>query len=257
LILEKLKAKEEASAAQLSAGLHRQLARIFSKATSLVPHLEWFPVSRSAGTLGQGVIGEALPAKKQDETDGPPTEPELFPPGPLAEARVVPKRCELAVGEERTVKARAFDAEGRRIIEKVAFSWRSERPLGLSASEGEAIQIRAESAGQAVVHLTAVEGERRATASAEVVALAEARPRSADAGIPQPQEINEPLQSWRSRTVEDGWQINVGHPDYKALAVTSRAGGSVTWPTSWRRRSSRGIFPAPRWGPFSRRWWVC
>ena len=222
LILEKLKEKETARAAQLTSDLHRQLARIFSKATSLVPHLEWFPVSRRAGKLAEGTAGEPLSTPDLSEEDEPAPEPELFAPGPLAEARILPQRFELAVGEERVMRARAFDAERRRIVDNVSFRWSSEGPVELSATEGDAVRARGSSAGEAAVRLEAASGEKRAVASAHVSVISEARPRASDAGIPQPQEINEPLQSWRSRTVEDGWQINVGHPDYKALADEPR-----------------------------------
>ncbi len=224
LILEKLKAKEAASAARLSADLHRQLARMFARATSFVPHLEWFPVSRPSGKLGEGAAGEALPPPQQQEEDleQPPSAPELFPPGPLAEARIVPKRLELAVGEQRTLKGRALDAQGRRIVERVAFAWRSEGPVTLSASEGESVLARGESAGAAAVHLQASAGDERAIAEAQVSVVAQPRPKATDAGIPQPVEINEPLQGWRSRTIENEWQVNVGHPDYRALADEPR-----------------------------------
>jgi len=46
--------------------------------------------------------------------------------------------------------------------------------------------------------------------------------RRGDAGIPQPEEVSEPLQPWRSRLVDDRWQINVGHPDYRAFANEAR-----------------------------------
>jgi hypothetical protein len=37
-----------------------------------------------------------------------------------------------------------------------------------------------------------------------------------------PEEVNEPLQPWRSRLVDDRWQVNTGHPDYRALAAEAR-----------------------------------
>lgn len=46
--------------------------------------------------------------------------------------------------------------------------------------------------------------------------------RRADAGIPQPEEVNEPLQPWRSRLVDERWRLNTGHPDYRAFAREAR-----------------------------------
>lgn len=81
---------------------------------------------------------------------------------------------------------------------------------------------RGESAGAAVVYLETPTGEERAAAAAQVNVVAEPGPKATDAGIPQPVEINEPLQGWRSRTSDSEWQVKVGHPDYRALADEPR-----------------------------------
>ena len=43
------------------------------------------------------------------------------------------------------------------------------------------------------------------------------------AGIPEPLLVDEPGLSWRSRLVDNGWHVNVSHPDYLALALDARA----------------------------------
>jgi hypothetical protein len=55
-----------------------------------------------------------------------------------------------------------------------------------------------------------------------VVRVVSEHHRRADAGIPQPEEVNEPLQPWRSRLVDERWQVNTGHPDYRALTSEAR-----------------------------------
>lgn len=36
-------------------------------------------------------------------------------------------------------------------------------------------------------------------------------------GIPEPEFVNQPSASWRSRMLDERWQINVGHRDYRAV----------------------------------------
>lgn len=71
------------------------------------------------------------------------------------------------------------------------------------------------------VEVLARQGERERVFIVPVRIVSEHH-RRADAGIPQPEEVNEPLQSWRSRLTENRWQVNTGHPDYRAFAHESR-----------------------------------
>jgi hypothetical protein len=43
------------------------------------------------------------------------------------------------------------------------------------------------------------------------------------AGIPEPILAEEPAAAWRSRMTTVGWYVNIGHPDYRALASDPRA----------------------------------
>ena len=83
--------------------------------------------------------------------------------------------------------------------------------------------IRAHGAtGTARVTVVATEGDTRVAAEALVTIVAEAKPKRADSGVPTPEELNEPLETWRSRSTGERWQVNVGHPDYRAAASTPR-----------------------------------
>jgi hypothetical protein len=223
-VLRKLEERDALAAAQLSSNVHKQLAKMFSKATGLVPHLEWFPVSRTGGKLPEtSPGGAAITAAGAEQAAEEPEAPELFPPGPLANVRLLPRELQLGLGEEATFRARAEDAHGRRIPEGIAYEWAVEGAVTLTeGSENKAV-AKGERLGQGTVQVTAIEGERRVSASASVEVLQEAlSKRSEAAGIPQPEELNEPLQPWRSRTQGEKWQINVGHPDYRALAEEPR-----------------------------------
>lgn len=43
------------------------------------------------------------------------------------------------------------------------------------------------------------------------------------AGIPEPILVEDPGRSWRSRLSPSGWEVNIGHGDYAALAADARA----------------------------------
>ncbi len=121
------------------------------------------------------------------------------------------------------MRAKAQDSDGRRISEGLAFSWSVEAPLALEVGDEEVAIVRAGAQeGTAKVTVTATQGDRQALGEASVRVLSELKLSRPDAGIPQPEEINEPLQTWRSRLVDERWQINVGHPDYRALATEAR-----------------------------------
>ncbi|MBI5481908.1 MAG: ATP-binding protein [Deltaproteobacteria bacterium] len=229
LVAARLEERSRAEAASLSEDLHRQLARLFTRATSFVPHLEWFPVARKSGLVDEAPPGgTAVPPPAPDEAPSPAPEaerpgaqPELFPPGPLHSVAARPAKLELAVGERRELKAVARDEHGRAIEEGVHFEWRASGALSLAASnELAALEGLRASSGE-TVEVVARQGERERMCVVPVRVLSELH-RRADAGIPQPEELNEPLQPWRSRLVDERWQINTGHPDYRAFATEPR-----------------------------------
>lgn len=227
LVLSRLDERSRADAALLSQDLHRQLAKMFTRITGYVPHLEWFPVARRAGAPvdaaadGTSVPPPAAAVPEPATADEPAPQAELFPPGPLHDVDLRPPKLELAVGERRELRARAFDEHGRRLLEGIEFEWKASGPLSLSASGPKATLEALGPPGEGRAEVTVLQGERRCSAAVPVMVVSESS-RKADAGVPQPEEIDEPLQSWRSRMVEERWQVNVGHPDYRALAAESR-----------------------------------
>ncbi|MFI5309114.1 MAG: ATP-binding protein, partial [Polyangiales bacterium] len=138
----RLEERARAEAASLSEDLHKQLARLFTKVTGYVPHLEWFPVARRSGALeGAPLAGSSLgaaprpePEPKQDES----RQFEIFPPGPLDQVTIRPAKPELALGERRELRALARDALGRTLRDEIAFEWRAHAALTLSADGGSA-----------------------------------------------------------------------------------------------------------------------
>lgn len=228
-IAEKLEERSRADAANISADLHRQLARLFTRVTDYVPHLQWFPVARRSPGAAQGLepgtaLAEATPGGEPTASEEEEAEAQagLFPPGPLAAVRLRPAQLFLAEGESRPVRALAFDAEERRLNEGVEYAFSAEGPLSLSAEGAVATITALAGTGAGRLSVRASQGDRTVEASAPVELGSERRPSHPAAGIPQPEELDEPLQSWRSRLVEERWQVNVGHPDYRALAGEAR-----------------------------------
>ncbi|MFI5308720.1 MAG: hypothetical protein ACHQ53_15290, partial [Polyangiales bacterium] len=127
----------------------------------------------------------------------------------------------LALGERRELRALARDALGRTLRDEIAFEWRAHAALTLSADGGSAAITAVVEADDAFVEVVARQADRERSFRAPVRVVSE-RERRPEAGIPQPEEVNEPLQPWRSRLTGDAWQINVGHPDYRSLSAEAR-----------------------------------
>lgn len=227
VVAARLEERSNAEAASLSEDMHRQLARLFTRVTNFVPHLEWFPVSKRSGTVddapssGSAVSSPSDPAQPAEAEGEPAEQPELFPPGPLFAVTVRPSKLELAVQERKELHAVAADEHGRAIREGVTFEWKASSALSLAAAGHLAtIEALSPSATESL-EVLARQGERERVFIVPVRIVSEHH-RRADAGIPQPEEVNEPLQSWRSRLTENRWQVNTGHPDYRAFAHEAR-----------------------------------
>lgn len=226
-VTARLDERSRAESTSLSEDMHRQLAKLFTRVTGLMPHLEWFPVAKRSGTVddappaGSGVAPPAPSPTEAGEEGSASEQPELFPPGPLHSVTVRPSKVELAVKDRRELVATARDENGRVIREGVAFTWKASGALALTAT-GNIAAIEALSPSPSeTVEVLARQGERERVFIVPVRVVSELH-RRGDAGIPQPEEVNEPLQPWRSRLVEERWQINTGHPDYRALSHEAR-----------------------------------
>jgi hypothetical protein len=187
-----------------------------------VPHVE-DGGSESGDGLG---AGESLPGAVGAPAGGVEP-PELFPPGPLAAVAIVPEVVEVAPGGERRVRARASDAEGRR-VKDVTLDWRivDAEGLGLDlhgTGLGPALRAPpgAPLGGSAELRLVARQNARLARAKA-TVRIAEDEERGA-LGIPEPRLVSDPGGSWRSRMSGNAWEVNDGHEDYRALRADARA----------------------------------
>jgi hypothetical protein len=148
----------------------------------------------------------------------------LLPAGALASVRLRPSAIRLVRDGFRTVHAQPLDEYGRLMESGVEIEWRLSRECGtLEVAEENARRVRV-CAGQQAADGTLTVRVRRdgahAEASAKVRVLEAAGRRGSEEGIPEPELIDAPVESWRSRMREGSWQVNTGHPSYRAIAAS-------------------------------------
>lgn len=178
--------------------------------------------------LDGGERGAAPADAGTDEASGAGgRQADLFPPGPLAAVRIAPARVEIAPGAERRVSARGVDGQGRAVAGALAFVWSVEGAGFAVRGEGPRPAIAADpdlrTGAEAVLLARAIADGREAEGRATLVAVApEDRAPDPGLGIPEPELVDEPAASWRSRWSGDRWQVNAAHEDYVALRGDAR-----------------------------------
>ncbi|HEU4382100.1 MAG TPA: ATP-binding protein [Anaeromyxobacteraceae bacterium] len=213
--------RRAASDRQVVEDLRRALRGLRSR----LPQYDLPPVlgGRGDGEGGAEAPGAAAPGEAEL---APMAQPELFPAGPLAAARIVPDPVEVAPGHEHRARAEALDAEGRRIRHGVAFRWSVEGAGFAVRGEGARPAVSAEAGvrpgATARLRVEAEQDGRRAVAEAAIEAV-EPRVDEAGLGIPEPNLVDDPGRTWRSRFDGTRWEVNRMHEDYLALKDEGRA----------------------------------
>jgi hypothetical protein len=222
-IAAELEAKAAAEATRLSAGTQKQLSKWFSQATQYVPHLDWFSVGIRAAALGTTSIpGLQVEAVAREDEASPDTSPqsEIFPPGPWTTLELRPKRVVVSPSEPTIVRIITRDAEGRPTEDEVPVRLEVEGPFEVELEPPKRIIVAAAArAGNGKLRVVASEQPEVRVEASLVVSDSSVE----DAGIPRPEQVNEPNETWRSRFIGTSWQINVGHPDYRDLAADPKA----------------------------------
>ena len=174
------------------------------------------------GTAARGPAPEPAPID-----DGKPEgaiEPTLLPPGPAAQIRISPDPIKLWPGGARTVRARVFDIHGQQI--DAATTWTaSSAQVSIEGAHLTRVIRLAELAEPCRLSITVIaEANGGATSTTVEIDVVDGPPSGGPGtGIPEPILIDQPTLSWRSRILAEGWQINIGHPDYRALGGEPRA----------------------------------
>jgi hypothetical protein len=219
-----LETKERERAEKLDQSTIRDLQRAFRDFYRKRPSYTMLPTETktpgsdgsSPGAAAQDPAADATPAP--DSIDAVP---DLFPPGPLETVSISPKRILLEAGSEKAVSAQPMDVSGRRIRQGIELSWEL---FGNAGSVREDVEsksrvtlVAADVPGEAILSVHAREtssgNEASVAAPVEVVEVLES---SSNEGIPEPELVDAPGASWRSRFHEEKWQVNTGHPDYRA-----------------------------------------
>jgi hypothetical protein len=135
-VLALLESYERQRAEELDRELLRDLRRLFRDFFRHRPRYAALPVEdgperQPSGPQPSQGTAAALPPVSPSEVELPAPEPApepfLFPPGPLAELRVLPALVRLERGAERRVRAVALDAAGRPVEALVLCAWRLTR----------------------------------------------------------------------------------------------------------------------------------
>jgi hypothetical protein len=165
-----------------------------------------------------GVFEASAAPAREERGDDEREEPQLFPPGPLARVRVEPGRLRLAPAAQRSLRAKALDADGRRVSGVVAWTWTLEGAGELSADADAARYAAPEDAAQATLVVQATAGEARATARVPIDVLTELAGQERASGIPEPVAVQARGERWRSRLRDGRWEFNAAHKDYESVA---------------------------------------
>jgi hypothetical protein len=189
------------------------------------------PPETSAEVSDGGADAPEPAAAEDDDRDDVGSSPgvlDLFPPGPLAAVTVTPAEVEIPIGRERRVHARATDADGRK-LDDVTFEWVSESPVVSVVSLAPSgrrpaliVAATARAGTREAVRVTARQGDRVVTAQVTVLVSVVDATQNAQLGIPEPELLDEPTASWRSRFDGQRWQVNAAHEDFAALASEPR-----------------------------------
>jgi hypothetical protein len=236
-LFERLRLKEHERAAERRENLAREIRRAFAPVARQLPQYDLFDVrpderrSAEPGTESRGPgAGAADSAQDEDlrgaELESPAAAPPspgqedgfLYPPGPLATLRIRPARLRLAPATERRLRAEPRDADGRPASGPIEYSWSLEGPGTLHASLAEALYRTPDAEGEARVLVEALQGDVLAAASCAVQVRESSAANPRVAGIPEPQPVDLPSESWRSRMQAGRWEYNEGHSDYRAVA---------------------------------------
>lgn len=236
---ETLRDFEDRRAEELDRRLIRQLQRAFRGFYRQQARYTLLPVQSTGGQEGgapspDGTEGapethpaEGAPVELPETPPEIPVEPAyLFPPGPLARVELSPSPVRLPLGTSRRVVARPVDADGRTVEGRVRFRWHLTGDAVELVEDTEAperCRVRAgDDPGDAMLAAYAWTEDREAMAETPVLVTDELPPGRSGEGIPEPELVDHPAASWRSRLLDGRWEVNSAHPEYRALADDSR-----------------------------------
>jgi hypothetical protein len=221
-------------AEEIDRGLIRDLQRAFRDFYRHRPGYTMLPVRQEAsGAAGQGGVGtddegfDSAPgagaghATVARET-APSAQVDLLPAGPLHEVKLTPSLLRLECLGSRTARARALDVTGRDVDTEVAFDWTLSEEIGtlvVDPLHPERAKLEAgPREGNARLRVVAMSERHEAAAEVDVEVVEELPHGAGGEGIPDPELVNHPGATWRSRMFDGRWQVNAGHREFRAVA---------------------------------------
>jgi hypothetical protein len=223
---------EERRAEERQRNLAREIRKAFLPIAARLPEYDLFevragprPDAPSTNGADEGAqlgevqaVAEPSPEPESDLDLPEPGEEQLFPPGPLAAVRILPANLRLPPLAQRTLRARALDADGRPAAGPVQFEWHLLGPGAILPDADRCRYLAPPDEARATLLATARHGPLSATAQADVQTLPALAGREKVSGIPEPHPIHAPGEPWRSRVRGDRWEFNTGHRDYLEAA---------------------------------------
>ncbi len=190
------------------------------------------PIARAESPDGGGgdddreLLTPEPPEPEPSTTDGDdrPLPPRLLPPGPAAHVRLAPDPIRLWPGAARRIRATVTDVHGQQI--DATTQWTPSTADLTVEGDGLARTVRLREVaepGRLSLTVIAEANGGAASCTAEVLVVDGPPAGGAGTGIPEPVLLDDPAGRWRSRMAAGQWQVNVGHPDYRALAGDARA----------------------------------
>ena len=239
VVCHALESLEKRRAEELDRVMFRDLQKAFRDFYRQSPRYKMLPVD---GKRDVGAGPGARPGSGGDALDGrtvgglelsPDSEagaasagPGVLLAGPLASVRLTPSPLRVECRGTRTARAVPLDARGIPLTETVRFHWSLEGSIGQlrgwgggdPETSGRVTLIAGDVPARGALHVVARSGDDNASTQVTVEVVEEIGSRRPDEGIPEPELINEPAASWRSRIQDGRWQVNVGHPEYRAVS---------------------------------------
>lgn len=225
-----LEQRHAASERQLLAELRKALRGLRER----LPHLELPATLAGRGApagergsdplAGEPAAGTGGTKPERGEPDEPVIEPQLLPPGPVARLVTSPDTIRLWPGGARRVRAIATDVNGQTIAATTTWTASSADVRIEGDGTARTVSLAELAAGDAyTVTVVAEANGGVASVLADVVVVDGPPEGGPGAGIPEPVLVDDAASGWRSRLTGRGWEVNVGHADYRALATEPRS----------------------------------
>ncbi|MGH9380496.1 MAG: ATP-binding protein [Thermoanaerobaculia bacterium] len=214
---------EQRRAEELDRTLIKSLQRAFRGFYQQRPKFAFLPVEARAGEAGEAGRGAVAESGAESPVPGEPLAPppDLLPSGPLAEVRLTPAVVRMECGGRARARARASDVSGRAVDGPVTYQWRLSGSVGRLKILADPSRVELSAGAEPAEGTLAVEarvGKLIAGAEVPVAVVEELPPSGTNEGIPEPELVDVPAASWRSRLVDGRWQVNTGHREYREIA---------------------------------------